>query len=361
MSIWAIIGFLFAAYAVVGNDALQTLGTFINSNRRLPWWALFLFAGAILVITFLIGWLNFNGDPSWGRLSNAAKYPVFDVHWYHVVPAFALLLLTRFGIPVSTSFMILTIFATAAGMQSMMMKSLYAYAVAFGVGLTLYMVLAPTIERHFLKTPEHSQRLVWIVLQWVATAYLWGAWLVQDLANIFVFLPRQLTPLEAFASVGTLLVLLLITFAIGGGPVQKIIRSKTCVTDIRSATIIDFVYASLLAYFAYVSKTPMSTTWAFLGFIGGREFAIATIDRVRSPGGTFKIVFSDLTKAGIGLGVSILMATYLPPFAAKLGDSIQAAQFNWILVGSFGAILALAVAAPLLLKQRRNHAAAVEA
>ena len=44
ISIFAALGFLLAAYAVVGNDALQTLGTFINSNRRVPWWAMFLFA-----------------------------------------------------------------------------------------------------------------------------------------------------------------------------------------------------------------------------------------------------------------------------------------------------------------------------
>ena len=56
INIWALIGFSFAAYAVVGNDALQTLGTFINSNRRLPWWVLYLFAVTILVVTFFWGW-----------------------------------------------------------------------------------------------------------------------------------------------------------------------------------------------------------------------------------------------------------------------------------------------------------------
>ena len=49
IELFALIGFLFAAYAVVGNDALQTLGTFINSNRRLHWSVLFGFAAAILV------------------------------------------------------------------------------------------------------------------------------------------------------------------------------------------------------------------------------------------------------------------------------------------------------------------------
>ncbi len=312
------VGFAFAAYAVVGNDALQTLGTFINSNQKLPWWALFLFAAVVLVVTFAFGYVIFDGDPSWGRLSNLKKYPVFEVEWFHVIPAFALLVVTRFGIPVSTSFMILSIFASMEGLQSMMEKSLYAYIVSFIVGIGLYAVLAPTIERYFLKTPERAQKPVWILLQWITTAYLWGVWLIQDMANIFVFLPRKLDPYAATAAVLVILALLLVTFANGGGPVQKILKSKTSVTDIRSATIIDFTYASLLAYFAYISKTPMSTTWAFLGFIAGRELAIATIDKIRAPGATFRIIGADVLKAFTGLVISIGLAVGLPRLAASM-------------------------------------------
>lgn len=325
ISLWAAIGFAFAAYAVVGNDALQTLGTFINSNQKLPWWATFLFAAAVLVVVFAFGYIQFDGDPSWGRLSNASKYPVFEVQWYHVVPALALLLLTRLGIPVSTSFMILSIFATIEGMTSMVSKSLYAYVVSFGVGIVLYAVLAPTIERYFMKTPENAQKPVWIMLQWLTTAYLWGVWLIQDFANIFVFLPRSLTPMQAAAAVSVILVLLLVTFLNGGGPVQRILKSKTSVTDIRSATIIDFTYASLLAYFAYISKTPMSTTWAFLGFIAGREFAIATIDKIRSPGATFRIVGMDAFKAFVGLVISVGLAVGLPRLAKALAEGADVA------------------------------------
>lgn len=318
ISIWALIGFLFAAYAVVGNDALQTLGTFINSNQKLPWWATFLFAGTILVITFGYGYMAFDGDPSWGRLSDPKKYPIFEVEWYHVIPAAALLVITAFGIPVSTSFMILTIFASLAGLQGMLVKSLQAYAFAFMTGLALYTMLAPTIERHFLKTPDDAQKPVWILLQWCSTGYLWAAWLIQDFANIYIYLPRQLTDLQAGISLLVILVLLLITFIAKGGPVQKILKSKTNVVDIRSATIIDFTYATILAFFAFVNNTPMSTTWAFLGLIAGREFAIATIDKIRSPGATFKIVLSDAAKAAFGLVISIILAVGLPRLAAAL-------------------------------------------
>ena len=120
ITLFAALGFFFAAYAVVGNDALQTLGTFINSNRRLHWFWLFLFAGFILVATFTYGWFIYDGDPSWGRLANAKKYPWPEggIQWYHTLPPLALLIITRLGIPVSTSFMVLTVFASVGGMTS---------------------------------------------------------------------------------------------------------------------------------------------------------------------------------------------------------------------------------------------------
>ncbi|MEM9232849.1 MAG: hypothetical protein AAGA69_01260, partial [Pseudomonadota bacterium] len=151
IELWAAIGFMFAAYAVVGNDALQTLGTFINSNRHLHWTILFAFAALILVITFTYGWQVNNGDPSYGRLSNTDKYPVIDIEWYHVLPPAVLLIITRLGIPVSTSFMVLTIFATLGGLGSMLEKSLLGYGMAFVVGFAVYMFVSRTFESWFEK------------------------------------------------------------------------------------------------------------------------------------------------------------------------------------------------------------------
>ncbi len=156
IGLWSAIGFAFAAYAVVGNDSLQTLGTFINSNRRLPWWALFLFAATVLVVVFVFGYMANDGDPSFGRLNNTHKYPIFEPEWYHALPPLMLLLLTRLGIPVSTTFMVLAIFATMGGLQSMVVKSAIGYVTAFASGGVIYAVLAPTLERWFLKTADQQ-------------------------------------------------------------------------------------------------------------------------------------------------------------------------------------------------------------
>lgn len=330
IGLWAAIGFLFAAYAVVGNDALQTLGTFINSNRRLPWWALFLYAATILVVVFAFGYILNDGDPSFGRLDNTTKYPIFDPQWYHAVPPLVLLILTRMGIPVSTTFMVLASFATMAGLQSMLIKSALGYVVAFVTGGIIYVLLAPTLERWFLKTADRQHAPIWVLLQWITTGYLWSVWLMQDFANIFIYLPRgvdasgepALNMLEAGAGVAVLVILLGYTFWNGGGPVQRILKSKTNVTDIRSATIIDFTYACLLFYFKEMSNIPMSTTWVFLGLIAGREFAIATLDKIRSVGATAQIVGMDAAKALTGLVISVALALALPPLAQMVAAQV---------------------------------------
>ncbi|TCO78615.1 hypothetical protein [Chromatocurvus halotolerans] len=376
LDVWALIGFAFAAYAVVGNDALQTLGTFISSNQQRHWTVLFAFAGSVLVVTFIAGWVINNGDPSFGRLSNAGKYPEITVEWYHTLPPLVLLLVTRLGIPVSTTFMVLTIFATVGGFGSMIEKSLTGYALAFVIGLGVYLLISRTLERYFdgselsthvpfgliglvgggfflaqyylFGTIDDPQVLVtgvglavaaeitallfafrvnrglyWVITQWVTTAYLWSIWLVQDFANIFVFLPRNLTAAQGVAGVLIILAFLAFTFANAGGPVQRILRTKTSVVDIRSASIIDFLYASLLFFFKEVSDIPLSTTWVFLGLIAGREYGFALTRAAVSLVAAVIDTAEDAAKAFIGIVISIDLALGLPWLArGATGDGI---------------------------------------
>jgi len=318
ISLFAAVGFLFAAYAVVGNDALQTLGTFISSNNRLHWFWLFLFSAIILVVTFTYGWVINEGDPSYGRLSNVKKYPAIDVQWYHTLPPLVLLVITRFGVPVSTSFMVLTVFASIGGLTSMLQKSLIGYGLAFAVGLGIYLIASNTLEKFFRKTQHQQHHPIWVLLQWMTTGYLWSVWLIQDFANIFVFLPREITAVEGFTAMFAIVALLAYTFANNGGPVQRILKSKTAVTDIRSATIIDFTYASLLFYFKELNNIPMSTTFVFLGLIAGREYGFALATQAISFARTCKVALSDIAKAYIGLVLSIDMAVSLPFLARGL-------------------------------------------
>jgi hypothetical protein len=96
------------------------------------------------------------------------------------------------------------------------------------------------------------------------------------------------------------------------------LKSKSNVTDIRSATIIDFSYASILALFAVINNTPISTTWAFLGLIAGREVAVATIDRLKTPAEIVRNIAADASKAALGLVISVVLAVGLPRLAEAL-------------------------------------------
>lgn len=282
------LGFILAGYAVVGNDSIQTLGTFLSSNEEKPWYVLWGFAGSILAFTLLYGWYTYGGDVSYGRL---AKYEFVEgMTWPYLLPPLVLMLLTRTGIPVSTSFLVLTFFKPK-GLWDMTEKSILGYALAFCVGIVVWQMVTKALDKKFLDNPiTSSQKRLWTVLQWGSTGFLWGQWLIQDFANIYVYLPRALGLTEIIVSLTILLVMLAIIFYSKGGNIQKIVKSKTNTTDIRSATIVDFIYGLLLLFFKEFSNVPMSTTWVFLGLLAGREIAIRyVVELIKEP--------SDIDKA----------------------------------------------------------------
>ena len=91
-----------------------------------------------------------------------------------------------------------------------------------------------------------------------------------------------------------------------GGAIQKIVTTKTNTTDVRSATIIDFIYGLILLFLK--GPIPLSTTWVFVGLLAGREFAVNFQLKRQSTSAVSRIVFGDLFKILIGLAVSIAIA-----------------------------------------------------
>ena len=191
-----------------------------------------------------------------------------------------LLFITRLGIPVSTTFLVLTFFAPKA-LPQMLVKSLGGYGVAFTFAIVAFMVLSRVTERLFLRHPldgdDHglwTNRSFWTALQWGSTGFLWSQWLTQDLVNIMVYLgdPREVTPGTFAFALAVLLLMLGYIFYRRGGKIQEIVRVKTNTQDIRSATFIDFFYGLVLLLFKFDmpgigAKIPMSTTWVFLGML----------------------------------------------------------------------------------------------
>ena len=294
-----------ACYAVVGNDSIQTIGTFLASNKKKPWFIVWAYLGSILTVVLLYGWYTYNGDVSYGRL---ARIPVQVVEWWHVLPMLALLFLTRLGIPVSTTFMALSIFTGGSVvLEKIITKSLVGYGVAFAATFVIWLGLA-FLEKQTLHKKDDKVSPIWTVLQWASTGFLWSQWLIQDLANIYVYAPRELPVWMLIPSILLLLGLLALLVRARGGKIQEIILAKTNTLDIRSATLIDFIYGMTLYIFKTVNDLPMSTTWVFLGTLAGRELILTLRLKHKSRKLTITDVTSDLGKASLGLVISVVIA-----------------------------------------------------
>ena len=303
--LYSIIGFLLAAYSVVANDSVQTLGTFIASNsQRFKWYYLWIAASSVLLFTLWYGWSMNGGDISYGRL---IKIPYVEIQWYHAAAPAILLLLTRFGIPVSTTFLVLSAFASSIVFEKMLIKSILGYALAAVVAYIMWSVIARLLDEK--RSPiKKGHESYWRVAQWCTTGFLWYTWLSHDLANIAVYLPRSL-PVSWMIAVSIIFTSFLAwIFYEKGGRIQKIVLEKSTTTYVRSATIIDLCYAFVLLYFKQYNDIPMSTTWVFVGLLCGREFAIASISannyKFKS---VLTIVGRDFLKMMTGLAVSVMI------------------------------------------------------
>ena len=295
------VGFAVAAYSVVGNDSIQTLGTYIASNQTVKWYYQWAFASSILVAVVLYSFFAYGGDISFGRLE---KIPFQEVQWFHLAAPLALFVLTRMGIPVSTSLLVLSAFTSSVVFSSILMKSAFGYGLAAIVAYLLWYAIYTWDNKNNPVAPEREK--YWRIGQWLSTAFLWGTWLAHDVANISVFLPRKM-------DIPTLIFILCI-FVGGLGYMlyrrggQHIVLEKSNTNYLRSATLIDLCYAFVLLFFIELNSIPMSTTWVFLGLLSGRELAIATRTVDYKFKNVFPIVGKDILRLLFGLAVSIAVA-----------------------------------------------------
>lgn len=309
--VFMILGFLFSLFSCVSNDAIQTLGTFLSSNRDKPAWLIWLFASIVLVITLTYGWIVNDGDMAFGRLDRIPFNNNFA--WWHILPPLILIFLTKFSIPVSTTFLILSVFSSSALVGLILLKSFIGYALAFLISVILYTFLARPLEKKFLYS-EKKYSKKWIIAKWCSTAFLWSMWICQDAANLLVFLPRKASFTQFIFVITSFVLFLGYVAYTRGGNIQNIVKLKTNTQDIRSATIIDLVFAFILLYFQHVNNIPMSTTWVFIGLLAGREITLYHRLRFESPKKVYKHIAKDFTKTFFGLIVSILVVEILLGF-----------------------------------------------
>jgi len=307
LTLWSAVGFLFAAYAVIANDSVQTLGTWMASNNeRFNYKTLWAAASAVLLATLWYGWTVNGGDISYGRLS---KIPWQEVQWYHAAAPAILVALTRLGVPVSTSFLVLSVFASTFVLEKMLMKSIMGYGVAAGFAYMIWFAITKYAGHWFDETQPVTEdnKKYWRIAQWFATGGLWWTWLSHDMANIAVFLPR-VVPVDLMIVISAVFVAgLFFMFRERGGKIQQIVLEKHNTRYVRSATLIDLFYWLCLYFFKELNDIPMSTTWVFVGLLAGRELAMATYFGKQKTKSVFPLVAKDFGKMMVGLGASVAL------------------------------------------------------
>jgi hypothetical protein len=300
--VYTVIGFALAGYSVIANDSIQTLGTFIASKKKwFKWYILAGSASSVMIFALAWGWYAYDGDISYGRLT---RIPYQEIQWYHAVAPAILLLLTRVGIPVSTTFLVLSAFASTVVLEKMLLKSVVGYGLAAMVAYIAWIVVSKFINE---KLDEVDEKYIgfWRNSVWVTSGWLWWVWLSHDVANIAVYLPRQLDITILLTVMAYFTVLLFYIFYIQGGRIQTVVLEKTGTRYARSATIINVIYAGVLYYFKELNDLPMSTTWVFVGLLCGRELAISTMNKDYKFKYVFPLIGKDFLKMIFGLSVSV--------------------------------------------------------
>ncbi len=309
-------GFALASYSVIANDSIQTIGTFIASNAHRKWWHLWIFMAVIFLGTVTYSWVLYDGDVSFQRLAGKgfSEAPTsFNI--LQLFTPVALLMLTRLRIPVSTTFLLLNVFATDAdAVVSILQKSLYGYFIAFFLAIIVWCSTTRLMDRHFRKKPGPG----WTGFQWITSGLLWSVWLMQDASNVAIFLPRSLDALSFLMFVGFIFLGLGVLFYLRGDRMQQLVSEKEGMSDIRAAALVDLVFMGILFYFKNLNSLPMSTTWTFIGLLAGRELAISLVREGFTIHGialkkSLKFIGRDLMNATIGLVISVALAMIASP------------------------------------------------
>jgi len=198
--------------------------------------------------------------------------------------------------------LVLSAFASTFVLEKMLVKSFAGYGVAAVSAYVIWAVISKWLNNVQLGGSERN----WTIAQWTVTGWLWWTWLSHDMANMAVFLPREVSATTLAAISALFIAGMGFMFREKGGKIQGVVQSKTDTNYVKSATLIDLVYLIILWYFKQYNNIPMSTTWVFIGLLSGRELAIATFQ-----GGSkkleevFPVIAGDFGRLMVGVAASM--------------------------------------------------------
>tara|TARA_B000000437_G_C11626913_1_gene297828 strand:- start:312 stop:935 length:624 start_codon:yes stop_codon:yes gene_type:complete len=207
---------------------------------------------------------------------------------------------------------VLSAFASTFVLEKMLVKSFAGYGVAAVSAYIIWAVVTKWMSNIQVGGSERN----WRIAQWTVTGWLWWTWLSHDMANMAVFLPREVDALTLAGISALFIAGMGWMFKEQGGKIQNVVISKTDTNYVKSATLIDLVYLVILWYFKQYNNIPMSTTWVFIGLLSGRELAIATFSGgVKNLKEVFPIVAGDFGKLMVGVAASMGIIISIHTFA----------------------------------------------
>ena len=235
-----------------------------------------------------------------------------------------LVIITRLKAPISTTFLILGLFG-GSNVEKMLNKSFLGYGIAFLFAMAFWGTHAYFAKKEYMKgfEPKPKTEKKWAKLQWISTALLWVSWLLQDSANIAIFLPRKLSIYEFLTATSIVVFAMAMIILSNGGAIQEVVTEKSDIAYSKAATLVDIAYAIVLIVFQRISSIPMSTTWVFLGLLAGREIVLHLITKEDKPYlQTFRQVGKDVLLASMGitvsLGIYVASSYFYPTQASKI-------------------------------------------
>ena len=240
------------------------------------------------------------------RLADLTRIPYQEIQWYHAVaPGILLLLNKNWNSSFNNFLSVVSVCLNRCFRENAFKKRCGLWSCCSFTAYICWIAISKFINEKFDEITTQWKISFWRNAVWVSSAYLWAAWLSHDVANIAVYLPRQLDISLLIIVLAYFSILLFYIFYIQGGAIQKVVLDKTGTRYARSATIINTIYAVVLYYFKELNDLPMSTTWVFVGLLCGRELAISTMNKEYKFKYVFPLIGKDFIKMVFGLSISV--------------------------------------------------------
>ncbi len=297
-----------STFSVIENSSFQMFGTFLTSNKNKSVFQIFFFIFAIFFITLAFEWFTNGGRLDFDRLINI-NYSS-NVDFKSILAPLLLFFLTYKKIPVSTTFVLLSGFATKHTIDSMLTKTAASYLISFIFGYYIWYRLDRLLGGK-ISDFDYEKMNKWKNVQIISNIFLIVFWIMSNNSNLVVSLPRIFSVQYFIIYVLFCAISIFYVVFSRGGKIQSIIDAKNGLDNPKTNSIINVAFSLIILMFQCINTTPVATTWSFVGLLSGREFALS----MRSFNGVKKVtlikILRDLSVLIYGLLITLVYILFV--------------------------------------------------